>query len=430
MTWLRREAKQVAGSGWTYAALWAISRAFLAYEWSHFASFIVGDVNYYLSQITNSTSWSSSLVEYPTPVAWAMQLLRLLTGGDSGAFVWAFAISMLALDAAMAWLTWRLSNPRWRVPAILTWIVFVVFMGPIAYFRFDMAPAVLAGAGALLYKRRPALAGTLIACGAALKLWPALLVLPLLGMGRRGTRTAVGFGITGGVLALASLVFGGWQRLLSPLSWQSNRGLQVESLPATPLMWLRSASRTRDWLVGLSRYNAFEITGPGVQVALQIASVATMLGFLLAIIIGVRGAWSTHRTPRTVAAVMLAIILIMIDVNKTLSPQYILWLGGPLAALIGGSEDDSRPTLSWPVLWALASIVLAFLTQVVYPLRYGEIVYGTGVPEAVAVLVLRNVFLVLFTVIVCWKAWTLTSRPRPKPAGQESLEVEVTGGVA
>jgi Glycosyltransferase family 87 len=430
MTWLRREAKLLAGSGWTYAALWAISRAFISYEWSHFASFIVGDVNYYLSQITNSTSWSSSLVEYPTPVAWAMELLRALTGGDSGAFVWAFAISMLALDAAMARLTWRLSNPRWRIPAILTWIVFVVFMGPIAYFRFDMAPAVLAGAGAFLYKRRPALAGSLIACGAALKLWPALLVLPLLGLGRRGTRSAVGFGITGGALALTSLVFGGWERLLSPLTWQSNRGLQVESLAATPLMWLRSASRGRDWQVGLSRYNAFEITGPGVQVALQIASVATLLGFLLAIIIGVRAAWTVKRTPRTVAAVMLAIILIMIDVNKTLSPQYILWLGGPLAALIGGSEDDSRPTMSWPVFWALISFVLAFLTQVVYPLSYSQIVYGTGVPQAVADLVLRNVLLVPFTVIVSWKAWSLTRRRRPKPAGHDSLEVEVSGGVA
>jgi len=243
MTWLRREAKLVARSGWTYAALWAISRAFLGYEWSHFASFIVGDVDYYLSQITSSTTWSSSLYEYPTPVAWAFQLLRVLTGGDSGAFVWGFAISMLALDAAMARITWRESNPRWRVPAILTWIVFVVFMGPIAYFRFDMAPAVLAGAGAFLYKRRPALAGSLIACGAAIKLWPALLILPMLGMGKKGTRAATGFGITGGVLALASLAIGGWQRLLSPLTWQSNRGLQVESLPATPLSCAASSRR-------------------------------------------------------------------------------------------------------------------------------------------------------------------------------------------
>jgi 4-amino-4-deoxy-L-arabinose transferase-like glycosyltransferase len=196
------------------------------------------------------------------------------------------------------------------------------------------------------------------------------------------------------------------------------------------MMWLRSASRGGGWQVGLSRYNAYEISGPGVQTALQVASVATLLGFLLAIIIGVRAAWSVKRTPRTIAAVMLAIILIMIDVNKTLSPQYILWLGGPLTVLIGGGEDDSRPTVSWPVFWALTSFLLAFLTQVVYPLRYSQIVYGTGEPQAVAELVFRNVLVVLFTVIVSWKAWSLTGRRPPKPGGHESLEVEVSGRVA
>jgi 4-amino-4-deoxy-L-arabinose transferase-like glycosyltransferase len=221
-------------------------------------------------------------------------------------------------------------------------------------------------------------------------------------------------------------VVGGWQRVLSPLTWQSTRGLQVESLPATPLMWLRSVSRNREWLVGLSRYNAYEIDGPGVPLALQIASVATLLGFLLAIILGVRAAWSLHRSPRAVATVMIAIILIMIDVNKTLSPQYLLWLGGPLAALIGGGEDDSKPSMSWPVIWALICFVLAFLTQVVYPMRYSEIVNGTGAHDAVAFLVVRNILLLIFTVIAIWQAWRLTRLRTPKPAELGSLEVEVS----
>jgi len=191
-------------------------------------------------------------------------------------------------------------------------------------------------------------------------------------------------------------------------------------------MWLRSVSRSRDWIVGLSRYNAFEISGPGVQLALQIASVATLLGFLLAIILGVRAAWSINRTPQTVAAVMLAIILIMIDVNKTLSPQYILWLGGPLTALIGGGDDDSRPSLSWPVIWALGCVVLAFLTQVIYPLWYSEIVFGYGTPQAITTLIMRNGLLLVFAVVVSWKAWRLTSLRMPKRAEQESLEVEVS----
>ena len=123
---------------------------------------------------------------------------------------------------------------------------------------------------------------------------------------------------------------------------------------------------------------------------------------------------------------MLAIILIMIDVNKTLSPQYILWLGGPLAALIGGGDDDSRPSLSWPVIWALSCFVLAFLTQVVYPVRYSEIVNGTGTPQAVAGLVIRNILLLIFTASAFWQAWRLTSLRTPKRTEHESLEVEVS----
>ncbi len=147
----------------------------------------------------------------------------------------------------------------------MTWILFVTLLGPLAYFRFDMAPAVLAGAGALLARRRPALAGALIAFGAALKLWPALLVLPLLGVDRKAR--ALGHRLRCHrrlCLALSSLAVGGWQRLLSPLSWQSDRGLQVESLAASPLMWLRTAQDGGGWIVGLSRYNAYEIVGPGV----------------------------------------------------------------------------------------------------------------------------------------------------------------------
>jgi hypothetical protein len=429
MKWLRTELQRLLDSGWTYAVLWSISRALLGYTWAKTAQYIVGDVNYYLSQVTNTTSWSSSLVEYPTPVAWAMHVLRAVTGGDQGAFVWAFATSMLVLDAVMGILVWRFSNPSWRSTATMTWILFVTLLGPLAYFRFDMAPAVLAGAGALLARRRPALAGALIAFGAALKLWPALLVLPLLGVDRKARRSAVGFGVTGAVLALSSLVIGGWQRLLSPLSWQSDRGLQVESLAASPLMWLRTAEDGGRWIVGLSRYNAYEIVGPGVDTALQIANAATLVGFFLAILIGVRAAWLGRRTTRHVAVVMLAIILIMIVVNKTLSPQYVLWLGGPLAAIIGGGEDDTPPTFSWPLVWALVCFALAYGTQLVYPMHYSEIVYGNGKPFAVSILVLRNVALAVFTVIVSWKAWRITAQP-PSTPRHMSLEVEVSDSVA
>lgn len=420
-------ARRVLRSGWTFAVVWALTRAYLGYVWRTTSSYIVGDVRYYYDQVGHAATWSSPLVEYPTPVAWAMNVLRVVTNNDQGAFIWGFAASMVALDATMALLLWHLGGKgrRW---ALLSWIVFVTFLGPLAYFRFDMAPALLAGGGALLVHRRPGLAGALVACGAALKLWPALLVLPLLGRGAERRRSAVGFLVTGGVLALASLAVGGWSRLVSPLTWQTDRGLQVESIAATPLMYARSFVDGGDWHVALSRYNAYEITGPGVATALRVADVAFALGLLLILVLGLHAARLAQRSALVVAVVMLAVIMVMIVTNKTLSPQYVLWIGGPVAAMLAAAEEDGVPDLSWPLLLASASWLLALGTQEVYPIRYGEIVGSAQSPVAIAVLTARNVGLVLFTVVVCALAWVLTRRVRDRdhPAGETLVPVTET----
>ncbi len=405
-TLVRLRATTVATSGWTYAALWALSRAFLGYAWRTTSSFIVGDVNYYYAQVRNAASWSGGLVEYPTPVAWAMKALQVVTNYDPGAFVWGFVTLMVILDALMARLLWtsRTPNRHW---AVLAWILFVLFLGPLAYFRFDMAPAVLAGAGALLVNRKPGAAGALIACGGALKLWPALLVLPLLGRGPERRSSAVWFTVTGAALALSSLVVGGWKRLISPLTWQADRGLQIESVAATPLMWARTFTGG-EWTVGLSRYNAFEINGPGVTAALGAADVSFVVGFVLILVIGVRAALRRSRTPRTVALVMLTIILIMIVTNKTLSPQYVLWLGGPICVLVATTRTEGPTWYGW------VGLFLAATTQQVYPLRYGDLVDGSGAPLGTMFLAVRNAALVVFTVACLGAAWLHTRAARSR----------------
>lgn len=400
--------RAVLGSGWAWAAFWALSRALLGYVWRTTSSYIVGDVHYYADQVSQPGSWSATLVEYPTPVAWAMNLLRLITQADPGAFVWGFAASMVLLDAAWTHLLWRHGGRR-RELAVLGWICFVTALGPLAYFRFDMAPAVLAGAGALLVHRRPGLAGTLVACGAALKLWPALLVLPLLGRGRRRRASMIGFLVTGVSLAAASLVAGGWNRLVSPLTWQSDRGLQVESVAATPLMYARVFGS--GWQVAMSRFNAYEITGPAVTTALRVADLGFLVGLGLIALLGWRTIRLGERSTRTVALVMLATILVMIVTNKTLSPQYLLWLGGPVCAVLAG-PDDQAPA-RWPLLVAFGACLLACATQVVYPIRYGEIISSPPGAFGTSVLVLRNTGLLAATIIVVGLAWYHSRRPSP-----------------
>ena len=103
-----------------------------------------------------------------------------------------------------------------------------------------MVPAVLAGGALLAARRRPWLTGALTGLGAAIKLWPALLA-GAFAVRRRGRGPMLGaFVGVGFGLAALSLAAGGASRLFSPLTWQSGRGLQIESVWATPLMVARA----------------------------------------------------------------------------------------------------------------------------------------------------------------------------------------------
>src|SRR3954454_13675744 len=108
---------------------------------------------------------------------------------------------MVALDGVFAWALWRSAGPR-HESSLDFWIVFVLLIGPLAYLRFDILPAVLAGRALLVAPGRPSPTGGLTGLGAAGKLRPALLVGAFLA--HRPTRrpTAWGFVLVGFGLAL------------------------------------------------------------------------------------------------------------------------------------------------------------------------------------------------------------------------------------
>ena len=273
---------------------------------------------------------------------------------------------------------------------------FVPLVGPTAYFRFDLVPAVLAGGAVLALMRRPALCGTLTAIGAALKLWPAIM-LPIFLLGRTNRRRVLGgFLATGGALALASLLAGGVERLMSPLQWQANRGLQIESLPAGPLMLVRMFDPKGPWDAPLSLYKARELTGPGVSAFLTASTILMIAGIALLVVLWNRARLAPTVTVEIVGWLLVATAAVATITNKVLSPQYILWLGGPLAALAVRQMGDHHVRVAMRLL-----LVIALLTQVNYPLLYPWLVNGNfPVQFGTLVLETRNVLLVVFA----WQA--------------------------
>jgi len=389
---------------------WLITRVLMLVVLAGLERFVVGDVFYYQRKINAmfTVGLDRTLYEYPTPVVWILWLPYGASLGNRVGYLVAFILLMLALDALFTYALWRSSDRR-HDTAIDFWLIFVPLIGPLSYLRFDMLPAVLAGGALLAARRKPWVTGVLTGLGAAVKLWPALLIGAFLSYRADRRQAGIAFVVVGFGLALISLIFGGWSRLISPLTWQSGRGLQIESIWATPLMLAR-AVRPDDWTVDMSRYQAYEIFGPGVAAWITISNVATLLGLALIILLTVRAFRHDGSTPVAIGFVIVAIVAIMTITNKTLSPQYLLWLGGPMAGLLvlrPGATPEERSAIN---RMAGQLLILALLTQLVYPLFYDSLLGGHGrtmIIISTIVTAIRNLALVAFTVEACWLAWRM-----------------------
>ncbi|MCO6664107.1 glycosyltransferase family 87 protein [Cutibacterium avidum] len=388
------------------------------------SNYITGDVQYYLWWMQGGQPDPVVLPEYPLPVVWFLRALHW-SAGDSY-FIPAFATTMLLLDALLAVAMWIHGH---RAGA-LWWIVLVPFLGPIMWNRFDMVPAVCMGLAALWYRRHPAACGVMIALGAAVKLWPALLILPMISRHKAAIRRLIAFGATGVALALASLLDGGWGRLVSPLTWQSGRGLQVESVPATVPVYQHFKNPDGGYKVEMSKYNAYEIFGSGVSTWQSVSTVFMALTVILTIGLAFPSWRRNGLDHRSAVLADLVIIGALIIANKTLSPQYFVWWAAPAAMIldrVSGEANSQTPpdpnslsqTRTWCWIVAILLLITAFLTQQVYPLNYAGVV---GLPPgrtSMALLVSRNV-MTLVTFAACVVAFVASLRMH-RPAQPTSV---------
>lgn len=383
---------------WIWVVLWLVSRAWLLHLNITKYSFIRSDVNYYLWWLSAGKPIRETLVEYPLPVVWFLDAVRVLSS-DQSTYLLAFGCSMALLDLVFAWALWR----RRALRALLFWMGFVTFFGSLIWVRYDMLPAFAVGMAALVVSRHPRAAGALVALGAGLKLWPALLIAPLLGRSRAAMLRTIWFGITGAALALAAYLHGGWDRLTSPLTWQSDRGLQVESVPATWLMWQRATADVNSWRVEMSKYNAFEIFGPGIEGWMQASDVVMVLAIGSAVGMTLMVFIRRQLPADLLVLAMTSIVLAMLVANKTLSPQYLLWLATPVAALLAVATTPVMRRRA--VVLAGATLVAGYLTQQIYPGFYGHIIGATPQVSATLLLVARNLLLVAMMVVTTVWTW-------------------------
>ncbi|MFT8394562.1 glycosyltransferase 87 family protein [Propionibacterium sp.] len=398
---------------------WLFSRAVMLCVFWSLASFIRNDVNYYAQSVL-AHPWPiaddirSVLVEYPTPVVWFMQLMGWFSGGSIDGYVSAFCFVIVVLDALACAALYRFESPL----AAGLWALAGALLGPLMWFRFDLVPT-LCVLGALYWvRRRPALAGVMIALGAGLKLWPALLIIPMLGISRPARRRGAGFVITGCVLVVVSVASQGLARTLSPLTFQSDRGLQIESVWATPLMLSRLWTSGDQTFVEFSNYQAYEIFAPSVHVWMGLAGVVMLLVIVFALLccwwIGFGGAGLPgHGLPpeqegqSQETAILLACTALVCGVmvaDKTLSPQYLIWLFAPLAIVVARTIAHPVPGIPGAAGLRIGALGMATIgvTQLVYPLSYSGLIGRTD-PNigSTVLLAIRTSLIVALTAYSC-----------------------------
>ncbi|HSE70751.1 MAG TPA: glycosyltransferase 87 family protein [Nocardioidaceae bacterium] len=409
------------------AATWLLTRALVLWLFFGHEAWVTGDVAYFAASLSAvpEVGLEATLVEYPLPGVVLVALPWLVAEWVGAAGVYAFLVMVLALVTDAAFTALLHHTGRGRRSAMWTWLLAVPLLGATTYARFDLVPGILAGTALLLLAAHPRVAAVCGAVATGLKFWPALL-LPALAAPRRSRGPVlIVVALVGVLLAGASVVVAGWSRLVSPLTWQGERGLQVESVAATPAMlgWAIAPER---FTVGFSEFNAFEVHGPGADVLLRLSQLGT-----LAVVVGLAVLWvralrlGDGLDGEAVTWTCLAAVTGFLVTSKVLSPQYLLWLlplaaAGLVASGTGSVGDPDAGPSRRLVWWSAALLAATAATHLVFPTFYGGIT--THQPWSVwvvALLAARNLVLVWLLVHAAAEAWLRTS-----PSGQRGMPLD------
>lgn len=327
-------------------------------------------------------------------------LAASVAGFENFGIAWLVMVTVLDL-AAFAVL---IRGGRRRRAAAWWWIVALACLGPIALARVDSVTVPLAIVGTLIALRYPAVAGAALAVATWMKVWPAALIAGLVIVLRARVRVVLGgiavtIAVVGGALALGS----GWN-VLSFLTEQTGRGLQIEAPLSMVYLWQAALGVPGFFVYYDSTILTFQVTGTDVDVAIALATPLLVAAVLSVVLIGIRAIRMGASRASVLPTLILALVASLIVFNKVGSPQFMVWLFVPvIIGLVIKGSDFTVP----------AAIVLAMcaLTQVVYPYLY-SLLLNTWAPMVV-VLTVRNIGIVVvlgWAVVKLWRAGSAAHR--------------------
>lgn len=351
---------------------------------------------------------------YPAGAIVPMLLPGLVNNTDGHLFALAWCGLITVLNALAVLVMLRRGR---STTGVWWWLAFMVLLGPVAMGRLDSVVVPMMIVALAVAVSRPRVASVLLTAAAWIKVAPAGLLIPVLLAARRRWRDVVLPAALVSLLIVSEVIVGGgFANLASFLSEQGTRGLQIESVGATP--WVVAGLFTTD----IERYLngeliTWEISGPGSTIAVNILGVALPIALALAglTLWWVRRRVGAHLRPEPlVVRGALIIVLVLIVFNKVGSPQFLAWLAAPVAIALAMRLPGWTRT-------AQAVLLLALLTQFIFPLTYGELLGGHVLVSLV--LVVRNLLLVALLV---QSVWALVREEDPRAPDEPTVPAAAT----
>ena len=286
------------------------------------------------------------------------------------------------------------------------WMLFLVLVGPIALGRIDAITVAVAMVAVMLIADHPKWGGALLAVGAWIKVWPAgLLLAALVALRERSAVVLSAIAVTMLVVA-AGLALGGASALLTPITQQAGRGLQVESLVSTVWLWAAAAGEWSSRVYYDQGILTWQVFGEGSQLAADLMTPVLALVVLVIVALGLAAVRRGVDDVELFPTLALALVMALITVNKVGSPQFATWIAVPIVLGLAWQKWGGI-SFRVPAILALAT---AALTQVVYPVLYASLL--SLEPLMLTVLSARNL---LYVALLGWAVWQLVAlcrRPR------------------
>ena len=371
-----------------------VATSFLVHLWALTASKLFPDAisfgdlslyDYWAYQVDNGTGVYGLVTEWVYPALafvpiWIAGALNLVS----------YEVSWLALvfvlnTAAVLLLVRRESNGGVfsRTNASWAFLSALLLLGPVAVSRIDSVSAALAVLGLVAINRNSTgIAAALFTIAGWIKIWPVALFAAMIAVFKKRLQAVVVATIISASIIGIGLLAGG-TKVFGFVLQQQERGIQIDSVMATPWMWLAKFGSANIFFDDDILTN--QVSGPLVQELAAVSNYLLFIALAITALLAIRAVRAGRNRTQVFALAALTGVLDLIVFNKVGSPQFMIWLAVPLVALVYFGINKSKVAL------AMGAAIL-LLTQLVYPVFYIELLGLEIMP--LGLLTVRNLLLV------------------------------------